>query len=196
MAGLVRSPWWRIVPPVYAPYVPVDLRLLAPFAFVAGGAAASRVLAWPAPGLVPPAAAISVALVARLPASTILLVSTIPLGRSGLAADPVGLAASVGSVLVALHLGLEAAGEEARTRLRRRGVPREEVEVLGREGRTLARSSLRASALVTGGLVAAVTVAGGLIREETLPLAEVMGFVLVLAVAAVVADWRGLALEG
>lgn len=196
LVGLARSPWPAIVPPIYAPYAPVDLRILVPLGFVVGACLAARALPWPAPGLLPPAAAVSAALVARLPASTILAVSTFPLGHPGLAVDPLGLGASVASVLVALHLGLEAARGTARDRLLRRGVPAEEAELVAREGRQLARSSLRAAALVSGGLVAALVLLGGLLRGETLPLAEVAGFVLVLAVAAVVADWRGLALRG
>lgn len=194
--GLARSSWWALVPPVLVPYVPVDLRVLVPFIFVAGAAGASRWLPWPGPGLVPAGAAVSAALVARLPASSVLAAAGWPGARGGLDVAPLGLAASLAAVLVALHMGLEAAWRHAAGRLQARGLPREEARLLARRGRDLARSGTLAAGIVAGGLAAVLPLARGLVGGRTLPLPEVVGVLLVLAVAVVVADWRGLAAAG
>lgn len=192
--SLVQSAWWGLVRPTYAPYVPVDLRLLAPLVLVSGSAAASRWLPWPSAGLVPPAATLGLAVVARLPASTVLAASGLAGARTGLAVNPLGLAAGLASVLVGLHMGLEAARAHARDRLLVRGVPPDEAAAMAEEGRRVARSSLAAAGLVAGALVAGVSLARGLLRGQTLPLPEVAGFLLAAAVAVVAADWRGLGL--
>lgn len=192
VVALARSPWWALVPPVTLPYVPADLRVLVPVLLVAGVTAASRHLPWPAPGLLPAAAILAVAVVTRLPTSTVLAASALPGSRPGLAVDAAGLAASAGAVLVGLHLGLEAARGRVRGDLEDRGVPEAEARAVAEDGRRLARESLAAAGLVAAGLTATLVLAGGLLRGETLPLAEVVGALLVLGVAAVAADWRGL----
>lgn len=195
-AALLGSPWWSGLPPLPAPHVPLDLRYVAVLGLVPAAHAGGRLLPWPGPGLAAPAAALLAGILAHLPASTVLAASGIAGARSGLDPDPVGLAASLAALLLALAAGLEATRHRVRSRLEGRGLPREEARTAAAGARGLARSGLLAAGLVSGLLAAAVVAAGGLLRGRTLPLPEVVAALVVVAVALVVADWRGLSLDG
>lgn len=191
--ALWRAPWWGAVPPLlYPPYIPIDLRLVLPTLSFVSALYLTAYASWPAPAAGIPGMAVLTATTAHLHASAALsFAEGIPWAQPGVRIDLIGLAGSLGMLLLALLVGLEIARDRLTDRLADKGVTEEDRRVVEAHGSQLATTSIAIAGLAGAILALTLRIADQFLGRQRLPVPELFALGIVLALGAVFLGWRG-----
>lgn len=191
--ALLVSPLGSQLPPLFLPWAWVgwiDLRLVAlPFTFTWTFLLASRAR-WPGPATALVGVALASALPAHLHASAVLDYIGADLAQPGSRVNLLSFAASVGSILLALHVALDLARTRFLDTVRSAGVAEEQLDKADGRARSLATQAMTTAALAVVVLAFVLRVGDALTGRQRIPLAEVVALGLVLAIGAVLLGVR------
>lgn len=194
--ALWRAPWWSAVPPLlYPPWVPVDLRLLLPTLSFVSTLYLAAYTRWPAPAAGVPGLAVMTATAAHLHASAALAFGGIPWAQPGVRIDLVGMAGSLGMLLLALLVGLEIARDRLTQDLATKGLPEDDRQLVTERGGDLALTSVTIAGIATAILALALRIGDQFLGGERLPVPELFALGIVLALGAVFLGWRARPIE-
>ncbi len=190
--ALWRAPWWAAVPPLmYPPWIPIDLRLLLPTLSFVSTLYLTAYMRWPAPAAGLPGLAVGTAMAAHLHASAALAFGdALPWAQPGIRIDLIGLAGSLGMVLLALLIGLETARDRLAADLAAKGLAEVDRERVVEHGGHLALTSITVAGTAAAILALALRIGDQLLGGQRLPVPELFALGIVLALGAVFLGWR------
>ncbi len=190
--ALWRAPWWGAVPPLlYPPYIPIDLRLILPTLSFVSALYLTAYASWPAPAAGVPGVAVLTATGAHLHASAALAFAGVPWAQPGVRIDLIGLAGSLGMLLLALLVGLEIARDRLTVELAGKGLAEEDRRIVEEYGSQLATTSIAIAGLAGAILALTLRIGDQFLGRERLPVPELFALGIVLALGAVFLGWRG-----
>lgn len=186
-----QSPILAALPPLVPPYVALDLRfMILPGAFALSEAVLGR-QDGAAGGVATLVPATGAAVANHVHASATLAFAGTPWATSGVGANPLALAATGASVLVALAVTFETGRERFALEARARGVADEQIDRAREVAGRLTRSSLATAAAGLAVLGLGLRLADRLVAGTAIPLHEVAALALVLGLGAVYAGLTG-----
>lgn len=192
MATLL-SPLGAGVPPLVIPWIYLawlDLRfVLLPAAFVWTLFIGSRAR-WPGPATALVGIAVLTAIPAHIHASAVLDYVGVGFAEPGARVDLVALAASVGSILVALYVALDLARERFAVATTRAGVPEDEVAKATARADELSQTALTTAAMAVAVLALLLRIGDQFTGRERLPLPEIFALAVVLGIGALLVNLR------
>lgn len=182
--ALLVSPLLGQLPPLFVPYVPIDLRFVilpATFALLQLG---SEHLAWPTPATSILGTSVLAAIAANLHASEVLAYLGVAWARGGAQVDLATFAPSLAAVLVALWIAFDAAHDRFCASLVDRGVDEALLDPVTRVARGRAREAVAVAGLAAAGLGLVLGLAGTVLAGRSLPFPELVAIGMVLAAGA------------
>lgn len=187
----LTSPILGSTPPIVPPYLPIDLRLVGlPFFFALTQALAPR-MGWPGRATATLGLAVFAGITAHVHTSAALSYAGVAWASPGTHVDLVGIAATIGSILLALVIALETGQARLTRSLDRRGLPADEVETARAHGDRLKRTALTTAGFAIAVLALTVRIAGTFLGGNSLPMADIVALAVVLGLGAVLVGVQG-----
>ncbi len=183
--ALLISPIVGTLPPIVPPYLPIDLRLVtAPILFTATYLFTSRAR-WPTSATSLVALALASAIGAHIHASAALSFAGVEWAQPGTRINPIAMAFSVGSVLLALVIALERASDRFAEVAQARGLPTEEIAQARKRGDRLRQEALTTAGISIVALSLVLRIVDQISGGQELPLNEVFALAVILGLGAV-----------
>lgn len=190
--ALLASAIVAALPPIFVPYVPLDLRWVAlPVAFPLLQLVSEHVR-WPAPATGTLAAGTTSIVLANLHASQVLTYLGVAWAQPGMHVDLLALAASLAVVGLGLWIAFDAAHERFREQMVTRGLAPADVEPISRWARSRARETIAVAGVAVAALALLVRLSGRVVGGTSVPLPGLAAIGLVLALGALMLGLPGL----
>lgn len=182
--ALATSPLVAGLPPIRAPYVPIDLRwLVLPVAFPLAQLVGEHVR-WPGPATGTLVVGSTAAVAANVHTSQVLAYLGVGWARPAMEVDLVAVALSLGVIALGLWVAFDAAHERFRRQLATRGLVPADLGPVTRWARGRARDAIAVAGLAVAGLALAVRLSRRFVGGASVPLPSVAAIGLALALGA------------